>query len=355
MTRKKTDRHESDQWNSVRSVSSVGHHPNNYCCPQCKGGLGRLEGGYRCDSCARTYPVVLGIPDFRVFPDPYISYEDDYRKAQYLVEHARDLDFAGMLWLYWTITPQVSADRAARFVRHALALAERGEAKLAELEAAGVSGRALLEVGCGTGGLLVAACRRYPQVIGVDIAFRWLAVARRRLAEAGAEAPLVCACAEALPFPEGSFDLIVAEDVLDHVAGQGEMLRECHRVARRDGMLYLTTPNRFSLAREPHVHVWGVGFWPRRWMDRYVRWARGIPYEFLRVLSFLELKRLLEDNSFPDHRISAPLVPEAKCFSAGERMLVAIYDLVRRTPVLRWGLYLVGPFFEVVGHARKEE
>ena len=32
---------------------------------------------YRCAPCARTYPLHGGIPDFRVFPDPYLSPEED--------------------------------------------------------------------------------------------------------------------------------------------------------------------------------------------------------------------------------------------------------------------------------------
>ena len=73
----------------------------------------------------------------------------------------------------------------------------------------------LLEIGCGTGPLLVAAKHRYRQVVGVDIAFRWLVVAKKRLDEAGmGDIPLICACAEALPFREDSFDNVVADSVI---------------------------------------------------------------------------------------------------------------------------------------------
>jgi ubiquinone/menaquinone biosynthesis C-methylase UbiE/uncharacterized protein YbaR (Trm112 family) len=333
------------------------------CCPRCKGPLDSGAEQYACVPCQSIYPIVLGIPDFRVFPDPYISVQDDYRKAEYLVDHSAGLNFEGMLRLYWKITPHVEEDRAARFIRNALALADKGRARLREIERlsdeqGGLGSQAALEIGCGTGGFLVAAAGRFQQVVGIDIAFRWLVVARKRLVEAGLEMPLICACAEHLPFmtfDNDGFDLIIAEDVLDHVEDQAAALAECHRVARRDGALFMVTPNRFSLAPEPHVRVWGVGFLPRRWMDRYVKMVKGISYEHLRVPSFPELKGLLEKSAFGDYRILLPSVAaeEIKNFSAFERVQVAVYDLIRRTPLARFVLYLFGPFFHVICYARK--
>lgn len=52
----------------------------------------------------------------------------------YLVENSRDLDFEGMVRLYWKITPKVSEDRAERFIRHALALVDKGVADLREID-----------------------------------------------------------------------------------------------------------------------------------------------------------------------------------------------------------------------------
>ena len=76
-----------------------------FCCPLCKGALASDENQYVCSRCQRSYPVVLGIPDFRVFPDPYIDYESDYQKGAYLLENSRALNFQDTVRLYWKITP----------------------------------------------------------------------------------------------------------------------------------------------------------------------------------------------------------------------------------------------------------
>lgn len=318
------------------------------------------QAGYRCEPCQRSYPLVLGIPDFRVFPDSYIDCEDDYEKAAYLFEQSRSLDFTETVRLYWKITPTVSEDRAERFIRHSFALVDKGIADLKMIEKVSDSrlgSQSVLEIGCGTGGFLVAASRRFRQVVGYDIAFRWLIVARKRLEEAGLQIPLVCGCAEYMPFREDGFDLIVAEDVIEHVKDQEATLNECRRVVNDNGLVFLATPNRFSLTPEPHVRVWGVGFLPRRWMDPYVRIVKGIRYQHLRVVSFPELKRLLRKTSFQDHQIVLPSIPEEEIrnFSAFEKVQVAVYELVRKTPVLRLTLYLFGPFFHILCHAHKTE
>ena len=97
-----------------------------FCCPTCKGVLSFQESEYACSACSKKYPVILGIPDFRVFPDPYIDFEDDHKKAGHLAEQYHKLDFMGLVRLYWKMTPEVSEDRAERFIRRTAALVEKG-------------------------------------------------------------------------------------------------------------------------------------------------------------------------------------------------------------------------------------
>src|SRR5262249_33882669 len=121
----------------------------------------------------------------------------------------------------------------------------------------------ILDLGCGSGSFLAAVGARAGPVCGVDVAFRWLLVARKRLGGGGlGRAPLACACAEALPVTDGSLAGVVAGDVFEHVADQAATLAEAFRALRPGGRAFFATPNRYSLGPEPHVQVWGVGFLP---------------------------------------------------------------------------------------------
>lgn len=331
---------------------------DGFCCPMCKGALSFRENEYSCPACSKKYPIILGIPDFRVFPDPYIDFEDDHKKAGHLAEQYHRLDFMGLVRLYWKMTPEVSEVRAERFIRRTVALVEKGDECLSLIESLTEHERLrgfnrVLEIGCGTGGFLVAAKRKYDHVVGADIAFRWLVVARKRLEELKLNIPLVCCCAEYLPFLDTRFDIILAEDVLEHVRSQESTLGECRRVMTKQGTLFLATPNRFSLTPEPHVRVWGVGFLPRKWMNGYVKLVKGISYQNIKVLSFMELRRLLNKCLLPNHCILLPSISneEARYFSHVQRMQLTIYNVVKQIPALRLILYVVGPYFNVVARA----
>src|SRR5207245_1207378 len=82
----------------------------------------------------------------------------------------------------------------------------------------------------GPGGFLAAAASRFSLAAGIDVSMTWLLVTRRRLEEAGATASLACACAERLPVPDGHFDAVVAQDVLEHVGDRQAVLAEMDRV-----------------------------------------------------------------------------------------------------------------------------
>jgi SAM-dependent methyltransferase len=325
-----------------------------YVCPRCKGPLAAGVDAYDCPACVARYPIVLGIPDFRVFPDPWIEYEDDREKARTIAARAGELDFAGLVEYYWRITPNTPLDLARRYISHVMAGVERGRSSLDEI---GRLARDLpadapfLELGCGTGGFLVAAAERFERVVGIDIALRWLVIARKRLEEAGVtNAQLVCCCGEYLPFPEGQFGLVVASDVIEHTATQEELVRGALRALRPGGVFFFATPNRLSLTPEPHVRVWGVGFLPRRLMPAYVRLVKRLPYRHIRILSFFEIRALLRRAGARRYRIVLPRISaqELPRFSGWERRGVELYHALLDLAPARYVFYVFGPFFHVL-------
>ena len=330
-----------------------------YCCPQCQGEVAARGAGYECPRCCRIYPIVLGIPDFRVYPDPYIGFTDDHAKGRLLLRIAEKegYDFEEMLRLYWRITPEVPADRAEHYVRSACLSVDRGSRTAASILSRIPSiriPRRVVEIGCGTGGFLVGSATHFPEIVGVDIAFRWLVIARKRLEQHRLFIPLVCACAEHLPFKSGTIDVVVADAVIEHVRNQTGLLREASRVLGDDGILQLTTVNRLSLTIEPHVRLWGIGFLPRSWMEPYVKFRRDISYRQHRLLSAFELSRLLKASGFGAHQLYLPSLGENELagMSDGERMLFGLYCFLRRLPVISRLLILVAPLLEVMASKR---
>lgn len=326
-----------------------------YRCPRCKGPLASSAAAFGCRGCAARYPVVFGIPDFRLYPDPYISIEDDHRKGGRLYERSATSTFRALVEFYWSITPDEPPEMARRFTAHALAGVARGRRLLDDLASVnpagqGGPGKRALELGCRAGGVLVAMAERFGHVVGIDIAFRWLIAARKALEESGQRAQLACCCAEHLPFEEGAFNLVLAENVLEHTKAPAALVAEAHRALVPGGVFCATTWNRLSPAPEPHVRLLGVGYLPRDLQKRYVRRYRGVDYDNVRLMSVFSLASIARAAGFRSASIGAAALSPAQVATL-PRILqpsVALFDAIKEVPVLSEFFALVAPTLRLV-------
>lgn len=116
------------------------------------------------------------------------------------------------------------------------------------------SGR-VLDVGCGLGHLLGFLTGKY-EVFGVDINAWALSQARRNV-PAG---HFVVLSAEQLdPFLDGSFEVVIAKHLLEHLPDPDRAISEMARVLVPGGLLLLATPNTSSLARAVKRKKW-IGY-----------------------------------------------------------------------------------------------
>ena len=306
-------------------------------CPACRAPVDRDA----CPACQRVYPTVAGLPDFRLESDRYLTLDAERAKAGRLARIAATTDLEGVARAYYDITPDVDPPRCRRYLRHILGADRRGEALADRVGGDGP----ILEVGCGTGGLLVALARRGISVEGVDIAARWLVVARRRLDDAGLNVPLLAANADRLPYPDGSFATVVADSLIEHCNDPAAALGEWRRVLRPGGRLILWSPNRTSLTTDPHVRLWGLGFLPRRWAVGYVGVRRGGAW-LPRTQTIRGAARLVASAGF--ERIEAG-PPDLGSLRAGR--LGAIYEVLRRFGPTRVALGLFGPLWSIEARA----
>ncbi len=115
---------------------------------------------------------------------------------------------------------------AGAYANSLAALTAQAIVPLLDAVAAG-EGVRLLDVACGTGELAAVALLRGARVTGVDLAGAMLGLARARLPEQVALRP---GDAQALPFPDASFDAVTLAFVLGHLAEPEQGIREAERV-----------------------------------------------------------------------------------------------------------------------------
>ncbi|MGD0485449.1 MAG: class I SAM-dependent methyltransferase [Gemmatimonadales bacterium] len=108
-----------------------------------------------------------------------------------------------------------------------------------------LDGQRVLEMGCGRGGFAAALAREHgARVVGADFSRTAIALAAAHRRAARIERlDLLVADIGAIPHPDGVFDAVISCETVEHVPDPRLAVRECARVLRPGGRLYLTTSN----------------------------------------------------------------------------------------------------------------
>ncbi|HEX3541418.1 MAG TPA: methyltransferase domain-containing protein [Acidimicrobiales bacterium] len=123
-----------------------------------------------------------------------------------------------------------------------------------------LSGRDVLDVGCGFGWFeIFALSYGVRSIVGTDISDADLNTARAHIQSPSARFEV--GSAVEMPFDDGSFDTVVCWEVLEHIprGTEPQAFREIRRVLRPGGHLYLSTPHASWSARAFDPAWWLVG------------------------------------------------------------------------------------------------
>ena len=115
-----------------------------------------------------------------------------------------------------------------------------------------LAGLRILDIGCGGGLLSEPLARLGAAVVGADPAEANIAAARRHAAGAGVAVDYRAATAEALADAGERFDIVLAMEVVEHVADLGLFVERCAEMVKPGGLMITATLNRtlksFALA-----------------------------------------------------------------------------------------------------------
>jgi 2-polyprenyl-3-methyl-5-hydroxy-6-metoxy-1,4-benzoquinol methylase len=130
------------------------------------------------------------------------------------------------------------------------------------LAAAGnIAGKRALDFGCGDGaflGLVAKAVGENGSAVGFDPNDEGRRLAAYMLAKHGLKAEVV---GETKSIPDGSFDVVICNEVIEHVHEPLQLLAEIHRLLKPGGTAVVTTPIRLHETPEDsnHVQEWFFG------------------------------------------------------------------------------------------------
>ncbi|PIQ82337.1 MAG: hypothetical protein COV76_04215 [Candidatus Omnitrophica bacterium CG11_big_fil_rev_8_21_14_0_20_64_10] len=180
----------------------------------------------------------------------------------------------------------------------------------------------VLDLGCGWGTLTAGWAARGARVTAMDLCYERVLFARERARAMGLGDQVEAVCGgneKRLPFPDGSFDLVMLSGVLEWVGLAGtryprqiqlDFLREILRILRPGGSLYVGVENRFSVdafkgVPDPHAKMRYVSVLPYALADRLSRWRRRRSYRSL-THSPNGYRRLFRQAGFVESRLYWP-------------------------------------------------
>jgi SAM-dependent methyltransferase len=194
----------------------------------------------------------------------------------------------------------------------------------------------VLDIGCGVGAFVRRLREFTPSVHGVDID-------GERVTEGGREvANLALAVGEHLPFADGTYDVVLLHEVLEHVTDDVETLREARRVLAPGGRVVVFCPNRLYPFETHGIflgkrYIFGnmplVNYLPDALRNRLVPHARAYTRGGLRrVYGQAGLKAVVHTYVYPgfDHVLARRKI-------AGRALRALLYPL-ETTPLRIFGL-----------------
>jgi SAM-dependent methyltransferase len=199
-----------------------------------------------------------------------------------------------------------------------------------------LEGRRILDIGCGLGAYVRKFREFSERVAGID-------VDRKRVVEGARTTPgLMLAAGERLPFRDGSFDVIVLNEVIEHVQSDAATLRDAYRVLAPDGRMVIYAPNRLYPFETHGIYlgeryVFGniplVNWLPNIVRDRLVPHARAYTRGGIRrTYAGLPAEVLVETYVYPGYDQIM-----ARRRRLGELFRALTYRL-ERTPLRMFGL-----------------
>lgn len=198
-------------------------------------------------------------------------------------------------------------------------------------------GKKVLDVGSGNGYVLSKYATEGAEVFGIDITEAGIDLCLKRFEYMGLNGNFQVADAQAIPFPDDTFDCVCSMGVLHHVPDTQKALSEIYRVLKPGGRLIVMFYHRNSAKYQFKYRVWS--WFTGKTLQQLVNEFDGVGNPKGTVFSKSQLRILL--SAFSDVKMHVGYLETKDIFLRGARYLPR--NLLKPlAPVIGWNLYAKG-------------
>jgi 2-polyprenyl-3-methyl-5-hydroxy-6-metoxy-1,4-benzoquinol methylase len=158
-----------------------------------------------------------------------------------------------------------------------------------------------LDIGCSSGIITSLLGEHFLTAIGIDIDQEALQYAKSH--SASSHVHFWVSDSMALPFRDNTMEVIVCNQVYEHVPDANRMMREIHRVLKKEGFCYFSAGNKYMMM-EGHYHLPFLSWIPKPLAHFYLRMTRRGNFYYEEHLSLRGLRRLVTGFEIHDYTLS---------------------------------------------------
>jgi len=175
-----------------------------------------------------------------------------------------------------------------------------------------------LDLGSSEGHISNFMAQYFGKVIGVDTDQPAIETAAGRSKED--KAVFVCGSGLDAPFRDHSFDVVICNQIYEHVPDPDKMMEQIGRILKKDGICFFGAGNRFKIM-EGHYFLPFLSWLPKPLADRYLRIAgKGTSYEE-RHFSYYGIRKLVRNFKVSDYTLRIVREPDKFSFVDAPKMM----------------------------------
>ncbi len=160
------------------------------------------------------------------------------------------------------------------------------------------------DIGCGAGTQSFLWAELGHHVFGIDINEQLINLARERSSQMAGSVKFFLGSATDLPWPDESMDVCLVPELLEHVADWESCLKECKRVLKPGGVVYISTTNKLC-PRQDEFNLFCYAWYPaamKHYFEKLAKTTRPqlanfATYPAVNWFSFYSLRSALGVNS----------------------------------------------------------